>query len=75
MFKQKHEKIDFNYLTWHNLLRVYEKYKNEDNNDSSFISTTRDSLDSSFKFNLTEEISSRDSILTIVNEDRRVNYK
>jgi len=70
MFKQKHEKIDFNYLTWHNLLRVYEKYKNEDN-DSSFISTTRDSIESSsFKMNLNEEIN-RDSFLTVVNDDRR----
>ena len=70
MFKQKHEKIDFNYLTWHNLLRVYEKYNNEDN-DSSFISTTRDSIESSsFKMNLNEEIN-RDSFLTVVNDDRR----
>jgi hypothetical protein len=70
MFKQKHEKIDFNYLTWHNLLRVYEKYKNEDN-DSSFISTTRDSIESSsFKMNLNEEIN-RESFLTVVNDDRR----
>lgn len=74
MFKQKHEKIDFNYLTWHNLMRVYEKYRNGDN-DGSFISTTRDSLDSnSFRIILNDEIN-RDSILTIVNEDRRSTNK
>ena len=27
MFKQKMEKIDFNYLTWHNMQRVYQKYR------------------------------------------------
>lgn len=27
MFKQKLEKIDFNYLTWHNMLKVYERYQ------------------------------------------------
>ena len=26
MFKQKMEKIDFNYLTWHNMQRIYYKY-------------------------------------------------
>lgn len=52
-------------------MRVYEKYKSEDN-DGSFISTTRDSLDSnSFRNVLSEEIN-RDSILTIVNEDKRL---
>ena len=26
MFKQKMDKVDFNFLTWHNLLKVYQKY-------------------------------------------------
>jgi hypothetical protein len=26
-FKQKMERIDYYYLTWHNILRVFEKYE------------------------------------------------
>jgi hypothetical protein len=41
MFKQKLEKIDFNYLTWHNMQRVYDRF----NGFGDF--NRRDSLDSS----------------------------
>lgn len=27
MFKQKVEKIDFNFLTWHNLMKLYQQHK------------------------------------------------
>lgn len=45
MFRQKLEKIDFNYLTWHNMLRVYERYSS-DERGTSFSGSSRESMDS-----------------------------
>ena len=46
MFKQKMEKIDFSYLTWHNLFRLYEKYQSSERESFEMSRSTMSSMSS-----------------------------